>query len=377
VDLTLSPAEEAFRDEVRTWLTHNHPGPEPDGVEESFEFRLRWQGVLHRAGYAGISWPQEFGGRGASLMEQTIFQEERVRQRVPPPANLLGLVMGGPVVIAHGTLAQRRRFLEPILSGEEIWCQGFSEPNSGSDLASLSTRADRVDGGWRITGQKVWTSYAHRAKWCMLLARTADEPRYRNLTYFLCDMKQDGVEVRPLRQITGDAEFNEVFFDGAFVADENIIGEAGQGWTIAISTLMFERAGLSAASSLSIQLHLDELAALIRDHGRQNDPLIRKRFGELVVANETLRLNGFRGLSRVISSGIPGPEGSIAKIQWADINQRLGELALDVLASAGLASDPVWTHRLLRARANSIEGGTTEIQRNILAERVLELPRMR
>ena len=377
MDLTLSASEEAFRDEVRSWLEANHPGPEPKGIEESFDFRLRWQRTLHGAGYAGISWPKEYGGRGATLMEQTIFEEERVRHRVPAPANILGLIMGGPVVINHGTEEQRRRFLDPILSGEEIWCQGFSEPDSGSDLASLRTRAEKVDGGWHVSGQKVWTSFAHRAKWCMLVAKSGGEERHRNLVYLICDMKQKGVEVRPLRQATGDSEFNEVFFDSAFVPDENVIGEPGEGWKIAVATLSFERAGLSAASSLGIRLALDELAGLIRERGLQDDPLIRRRFGELVVANETLRLNGYRGLSRVIESGMPGPEGSIAKIQWASINQALGELALDVLGEDGVLREPVWTHRLLRARANSIEGGTSEIQRNILAERVLGLPRMR
>jgi alkylation response protein AidB-like acyl-CoA dehydrogenase len=377
MDLSLSPAELAFRDEVRSWLHDHHPGPEPQGSEQIIEHRLRWQRALFDAGYIGIAWPREHGGRGATVMEQAIFNEEMVRAKAPPPANVLGLVMGGPVVIAHGTDAQRARFLAPILSGEEIWCQGFSEPNSGSDLASLSTRAVHDDGGWSITGQKVWTSFAHRARWCMLLARSGDEPRYHNLTYFICDMKQPGVEVRPLRQATGESEFNEIFFNGAHVPEENIIGEVGDGWNVAITTLMFERAGLSAASALAIQHELDELAVLIRARGREQDGVLRRRLAELVVANETMRLNGYRGLSRVIEKGIPGPEGSMAKIQWADINQRVGELAYDVLGADGLAVDPVWTHRLLRARGNSIEGGTSEIQRNIIAERVLQLPRMR
>ena len=377
MDLTLSPSETAFRDEVRGWLREHRPGPEPESVEDIFDFRVRWQRTLFEAGYAGIAWPREYGGRGATLMEQAIFNEEMVRAKAPAPANIIGLVMGGPVIIKHGTPEQQARFLAPILSGEEIWCQGFSEPNAGSDLASLSTRAQRVDGGWRINGQKVWTSYAHRAAWCMLLARSGDEPRYRNLTFFICAMKQEGVEVRPLRQATGDSEFNEVFFNGAFVPDENVVGAVGDGWNVAITTLMFERAGLSAASALGIQHELTDLARLMRDHRMDRDPVMRRRFAELVVGTETLRLNGYRGLTGVIERGVPGPEGSMAKIQWADINQRLGELALDVLGSAALLDDPVWTRRALRARANSIEGGTTEIQRNILAERVLGLPKLR
>jgi alkylation response protein AidB-like acyl-CoA dehydrogenase len=233
------------------------------------------------------------------------------------------------------------------------------------------------DGHWKINGPKVWTSYAHRAAWCMLLAKSGGDERHRNLTYFICDMRQPGVEVRPLRQATGESEFNEIFFSDAVVPDGNVVGAVGDGWNVAITTLMFERAGLSAASALSIEMQLDELAALIRRRGREHDQVLRHRFSALVVDTETMRLNGYRGLSRAIERGVPGPEGSLAKIQWADINQRLGELALDVLGGDALAVDEVWTRRMIRARANSIEGGTSEIQRNIVAERVLKLPRMR
>jgi alkylation response protein AidB-like acyl-CoA dehydrogenase len=377
VDLSLSPSELHFRDEVRAWLAEHRPGPEPEATEEILDFRLRWQRTLFDAGYVGIAWPRQHGGRGATLMEQAIFNEEMVRAKAPPPANIIGLVMGGPVIITHGSDEQRARFLAPILNGDEVWCQGFSEPNAGSDLAALTTRAEQVDGGWKVNGQKVWTSFAHRAKWCMLLARSGGDERHRNLTYFICDMKQPGVEVRPLRQATGDSEFNEIFFNDAAIPDANRVGAIGDGWKVAITTLMFERAGLSASSALAIQMELDELAALIRERGREDEQLLRRRLSALIVDTETMRLNGYRGLSRVIEHGVPGPEGSLAKIQWADINQRLGELALDVLGADGLAVHPVWTRRMLRARANSIEGGTSEIQRNIIAERVLDLPRMR
>jgi alkylation response protein AidB-like acyl-CoA dehydrogenase len=377
VDLSLTASELAFRDTLRAWLVANHPGPQPQGTEASIDFRLRWQRTLFDAGYAGIAWPREHGGGGATLMEQAIFNEELVRAKAPAPANIIGLVMGGPVIITHGTDAQRARFLAPILNGDEVWCQGFSEPNAGSDLAALTTRAVHENGGWKANGQKVWTSFAHRAKWCMLLARTGDEQRHRNLTFFICDMKQPGVEVRPLRQATGDSEFNEIFFNDAAIPEENVVGKVGDGWNVAITTLMFERAGLSAASALAIQLTLDDLAALIRRRGRQDDVTVRRRLSSLVVATETMRLNGYRGLSRVIERGVPGPEGSLAKIQWADINQRIGELAMDVLDGDALVADPLWTQAMLRARANSIEGGTSEIQRNIVAERVLGLPRMR
>jgi alkylation response protein AidB-like acyl-CoA dehydrogenase len=378
MDLTLTPEEEAFRDEVRSWLEENHPGPEPDGEEPKFLFRRAWQRKMHEAGWAGISWPKEFGGRGATLIEQAIFSEEMARSKAPSPANVLGLVMGGPVVIAHGTEDQKERFLEPILSAEEIWCQGFSEPESGSDLASLKTKAVRDNGSWRVSGQKVWTTYAHEAKWCMLLARTdGDAPKHKGLTYFICDMEQDGVEVRPLRQITGEAEFNEIFFDGAHVDDENLIGGEGNGWMVAITTLMHERAGLGAASAISVRRDLDELIEEINERGRGDDPVIRQRIAELKIGVEALRLGSLRALTQQMKVGIPGPEGSIAKWEWAMLNQKLTELAADVLGPEALRPDAEWSYRLLRSRANSIEGGTTDVMKNIVAERVLGLPRLR
>ena len=378
MDLTLTPEEEQFRAELRAWLEQNHPGPEPLGANESFQFRRLWQHRMQQDRWAGLTWPREYGGRGATLMQSAIFNEEMVRAKVPSPANILGLVMGGPVLIAHGTEEQKKRFLEPILSADEIWCQGFSEPDAGSDLASLKTRAVKVDGGWTINGQKVWTSFAHHAKWCMLLARTDPEAKkHEGITYFLMDMEQPGVQARPLRQITGESEFNEVFIDDAFVPDENVVGKPGDGWKVAITTLALERAGLSLGSAVAIKIQLRELAALIREVGKANDPAVRQKFGELCVRAETMRLNGTRGLSQVIQHGVPGPEGSLVKIQWADINQAMTEFAVQVRGLEGLLDDTPWGYRMLRARANSIEGGTSEIQKNILAERVLMLPRLR
>jgi alkylation response protein AidB-like acyl-CoA dehydrogenase len=378
VDLTLTRAEESFRNQVRSWLGENNPGPEPEGEEAKFLFRRDWQQKMHEAGWAGISWPKEYGGRGASLIEQAIFSEEMARQKAPAPANVLGLVMGGPVVIAHGTEDQKERFLEPILSAAEIWCQGFSEPESGSDLASLKTKAVRENGSWRVSGQKVWTTYAHEAKWCMLLARTdTDAPKHKGLTYFICDMEQDGVEVRPLRQITGEAEFNEIFFEGAHVEDENLVGGEGNGWMVAITTLMHERAGLGAASAISVRRDLDELIEVINERGLGEDPVIRQRIAELKIGVEALRLGSLRALTQQMKVGIPGPEGSIAKWEWAMLNQKLTELAADVLGPEALRPGTEWSYRLLRSRANSIEGGTTDVMKNIVAERVLGLPRLR
>jgi alkylation response protein AidB-like acyl-CoA dehydrogenase len=378
VDLTLSPSEQEFRDELRSWLEENHPGEEPLSENEAFEFRREWQGRLHDGGYAGLSWPEEYGGRGATLIEQAIFGEEMSRAKAPSAANVLGLVMGGPVVIAHGTEEQKKRYLGPILSAEEIWCQGFSEPDSGSDLASLKTRAVKSNGEWVVTGQKVWTTLAHEAKWCMLVARTdQDAPKHQGLTYFLMDMEQDAVQVRPLRQITGEAEFNELFMEEAAIPDENVIGGVGNGWAVAITTLMHERAGIGAASAISVKIALGQLVELAKERGVADDPIVRQRIAQLEIEAEALRLNAWRGLTQIMRHGVPGPEGSLPKLQWASVNQGLTELAMEIRGDDGLLRDSEWTYRFLRARANSIEGGTTEILKNVVAERVLGLPKLR
>ncbi len=378
MDLTLSPQEEAFRAELRGWLDENHPGPEPEGDEAGFEFRRAWQRRLADARWAGLSWPEEYGGRGATLIEQALFNEEMARSRAPQMANVLGLVMGGPVVIAHGTEEQKRRYLGPILTGEEIWCQGFSEPEAGSDLAALKTRAVKSDGGWVVTGQKVWTTLAHHSKWCMLVARTDQEAaKHKGLTYFLMDMEQDGVQVRPLVQITREPEFNELFIEEAYIPDENVVGGVGNGWGVAITTLMHERAGLAFGLQVSLKIALGQLIDLIRERGLESDPVTRQRVAQLFIEAEALRLNAWRGLTQIMKTGIPGPEGSLPKWQWSDLNQALTEYAMEVRGAEAPLADSEWTYRFLRARANSIEGGTTEVLRNIVAERVLGLPRMR
>ena len=385
MDLRLSDSELVFRDELRAWLAANHPGREPVGDEAVFTFRRAWQRRLYEAGLAGVAWPKEYGGRGATLIEQAIYNEEVVRAKAPQAANILGLAMGGPTVIAHGTEEQRQRFLPPILSAEEIWCQGFSEPDAGSDLASVKTRAVRQGGEWVVTGQKVWTTYAHHAKWCMLVARTdPDARKHQGLTYFLMDMEQDAVQVRPLVQITGEAEFNELFIEEARIPAENIIGGEGNGWGVAITTLMHERATLAFGLQVSVQIALGELIETARslpggDGGQpaSADPIVRQRLAQLLIEAEVLRLNGYRGLTAIMRDGVPGPEGSLGKWHWSEVNQALTELAMDIEGPRAMLSGGDWTHRFLRARANSIEGGTTEILKNIVAERVLGLPRMR
>jgi alkylation response protein AidB-like acyl-CoA dehydrogenase len=314
-----------------------------------------------------------------------------VRADAPRTANVIGLVMGGPVVITHGSEEQKQRYLEPILSAEEIWCQGFSEPEAGSDLAALKTRAVKSNGEWRVTGQKVWTSLAHVSKWCMLVARTdPDAPKHQGLTYFLMDMEQEGIDVKPLRQITGDAEFNEIFMEDVRIPDENVVGGVGNGWAVAITTLMNERAGLAFAAQATVQIALRKLIEMAGSNSRNGksfakDPVIRDRLAQLMIESEIFRLTNYRGLTKIMKTGVPGPEGSLGKWQWADLNQALTELAMDIAGPYGpLTGDSEyaishgdWQHDFLRSRANSIEGGTTEILKNIVAERVLGLPKLR
>jgi alkylation response protein AidB-like acyl-CoA dehydrogenase len=280
--------------------------------------------------------------------------------------------------MTYGTPEQKERFLAPIVTAEEIWCQGFSEPEAGSDLASLKTRAVKDDGRWLITGQKVWTSGAQHSKWCMLVARTdAEAPKHKGLTYFLLDMEQEGVQIRPLRQITGEAEFNELFFEQAEVADENVLGGVGNGWKVALTTLMNERAGLAFFLQVRLRQMLDELLGEAERRGLLEDPVVADLLGELHVRAEVLRLTAYRGLTQVERYGQPGPEGSLTKWMWSETNQHLTQLAAELLGPEALLAGGRWSYELLRARGNTIEGGTTEILKNIVAERVLGLPRAR
>ncbi len=344
MDLTLSPSEQEFRDELRAWLAENHPGEDPPGDDEAFEHRRAWQRKLYEAGYAGFSWPKEYGGRGATLVEQALFGEEMARAKAPQPVNVLGMVMGGPVVITHGTDEQKERWLRPILTAEEIWCQGFSEPESGSDLASLKTRAVKSNGEWIVTGQKVWTTYAHKAKWCMLVARTdPDVAKHQGLTYFIMDMEQEEVQVRPLHQITREPEFNELFIEEARIPDENVVGGVGNGWAVAITTLMNERAGLGAAAAAGVRMGLEELKQLAHERGADEDPVIRQKLAQLTIEVELLRLNSWRGLTQIMKRGVPGPEGSLPKWQWGEINQDLTELAVEILGEEGAYWGSPWT----------------------------------
>jgi alkylation response protein AidB-like acyl-CoA dehydrogenase len=311
-------------------------------------------------------------------MEQLIFNDEMILAQAPEPINVIGLGMGGPVVIAHGTEEQKKRYLAPLLSAEEIWCQGFSEPNAGSDLSGLQTRAEDRGDHYLVNGQKVWTTLAQVAKWCMLLTRERKEVNPRDgLTYLLVDMESPGVEVRPLVQITGDAEFNEIFFKDVKVLKSQMLGEPGSGWAVAMTTLLHERGTLGMALATRAQITAAELAEHARKLGRGSDPLVRQMIAQHTIEARALQLNGYRAVTAVKRSGIPGPEGSILKLMWSELNQRMTETAVDIAGPAGLLHDGGWTYQFLRSRANTIEAGTSEVLRNILAERVLGLPRSR
>jgi alkylation response protein AidB-like acyl-CoA dehydrogenase len=379
MDLTFTEPETAFRDELRAWFGENPPGEAPEGDEDSaYAWRRDFQRRLADGGWAAVHWPVEFGGRGATMTQSAIFFEELARAKAPLPANVLGLLLAGPTIMIWGTPEQKERFLAPIVTAEEIWCQGFSEPEAGSDLASLKTRAVKDGEDWVVTGQKVWTSGAQYSKWCMLVARTDTEvPKHKGLTYFLMDMEQDAVQVRPLRQITGEPEFNELFIEEARIPGENVLGGVGNGWKVALTTLMNERAGLAFFLQVRLRQVLDELYAEADRRGLLEDPVVADELGELHMKAEVLRLTAYRGLSAIERYGQPGPEGSLTKWMWSETNQQLAQLAADLIGPEALGAGGSWSYELLRSRGNTIEGGTTDILKSIVAERVLGLPKAR
>ena len=396
MDFRDTPEEAAFREQLRTWLAENipegwgQPGhEEPQGAARLKWFR-DWSGKLYEAGFVGLTWPKAYGGYEQPITHQVIALEEFARSGAPEHMNVIGVGMAGPTIIAHGTEEQKQRFVKRILTCEDIWCQGFSEPGSGSDLASLSTRAVKDGGEWVINGQKVWSSFAHAADFCILVTRTdPDAPRHQGLTYFLLDMKLPGVEVRPLKQITGDSEFNEIFFSDVRVPDSAVIGGEGNGWNVAITTLMNERSSLGVALTVRMEVALRRLVELARSTKRNgataaDDPVIRDKIGELWSELQALRFTNYRSFSKFLQTGMPGPEGSTAKLVWSEGNQRLTKLALEIEGPYAMLSggehaveDGYWQRWQLRSRGNTIEGGTSEILRNIIAERVLGLPKSR
>jgi alkylation response protein AidB-like acyl-CoA dehydrogenase len=373
MDLNLTPDEQAFRDEFRAWLQENVF--EAKTVDEL----KRWQRTLFEGGWAGISWPKQYGGRGATLMQQAIFQEELALADAPHLIGTIGLSLVGPTIIAMGTDEQKSRHLSKILSGEEIWCQGFSEPNAGSDLASLGTRALKDGDDFLVNGQKIWTSFAHIADWCLLLVRTDFEaPKHKGITCLLADMHAPGVTVRPLRMMSGDAGFNEVFFDNVRISPSQVLGKVNEGWSTAIAALMNERANLGTGVQVIFRRNLNALIARARSMNRSADPIVRQKLAQAYLELEILRLNTNRALTSLSKSGVPGPEGSTLKLYWSEMNQRTQQTAQEVLGPYAQLSDfdnGAWQFSYLRARGNTIEAGTSEIQRNIIAERVLGLPK--
>jgi alkylation response protein AidB-like acyl-CoA dehydrogenase len=386
VDLAFSPADEAFRAELRAWLAAHVPRAADDAETPSLAdevARLRaWQRTLHAAGWVGIHWPKAYGGRGASVVQNYLLQEELAAARAPEIINRIGVNLVGPTLIAHGTEEQKRRFLPAILPAEELWCQLFSEPGAGSDLTALRTRAEPAPGGWVVSGQKVWTSYAQFARWGILLARTdPGAAKARGISYLICDMEAPGVSVRPLRQMTGSEEFNEVFLDGVFVPHEHLVGREHEGWRIATTTLAHER-GTSPRQLVIHRMLLDDLLRLARGPAAA-DPVLRQRLAAHFIDVEITRLNNWRTLSRLARDQPVGPESSFVKLFWSEMSQRMHDTLMTLLGPRGLCWQPgphaVAGGRLARSylyyRASTLFAGTSEIQRNILAERVLGLPR--
>ncbi|GAA0365237.1 acyl-CoA dehydrogenase family protein [Actinoallomurus spadix] len=389
MDFRDTPEEAAFRAELRSWLQENAPQRAVEGGRGDFEALRAWGGRLYDAGYVGITWPEEYGGRGLSPTYQAIYLEEASRADAPNHPGVIGLNMAGPTIIAWGTDEQKQRYLKPLLSGEEIWCQGFSEPGSGSDLAAGRTSAVLDGDHWVVNGQKVWSSYAHKADWCILVVRTdPDAPKHAGLSYLIVDMHAPGVTVRPLRQITGDPEFNEIFFDDVRVPRESILGRPGDGWKVAMTTLLHERGTLGFALSAELERMVNHLVDLVREEGPDgrrpaDDPLIRDAVAREWIEMQSLRFTNYRALTTLLETGIPGPEGSGVKLAWSEANQRLTSLAQSVYGLHAQVTgedapwNGFWQYWQLRSRGNTIEAGTSEILRNIIAERVLGLPKGR
>jgi len=381
VDLRDTPEEAAFRAGLRAWLETNLPEERRGGRggAQRFDdsFGREWSRLLYEGGYAGLTWPKEYGGAGAPYSFQAIFYEEMARASAPGHVGVIGLGMAGPTIMAHGSEEQKQAHLSKILSAEEIWCQGFSEPDAGSDLAAARTRAERRGDVYVVNGQKVWSSFAHIADFCIIVTQSdPDAPRYQNLTYLIVDMHAPGVEVRPLRQITGEAEFNEIFFNDVEVPVANRLGDEGQGWQVAMTTLLHERGTLGFALTAALESSVNKLLEVARERVN-GDAGTRERIATEWIELQALRYTNYRSLGTLQRTGIPGPEGSAIKLRWSEQNQRLTKLGRELLGPEGILDDGWWHHQQLRSRGNTIEAGTSEVLRNIVSERVLGLPKSR
>jgi len=396
MDFDFTPDQQKFRAEARTWLAENVPADlkgrafAASRADRHEVDRLRkWQRTLHKAGYVGLDWPAEYGGRGTSIMEQIILYEEMSHAEAPQPVNRGGISMLGPTLMSHGTQAQKARHLGKILNAEELWCQGFSEPNAGSDLANLQTRAVLEGDHYVLNGQKVWTSMAHVADWGFFLVRTDPvAAKHKGITFILVDMKTPGITIRPLRQITGEAEFNEVFLENVRVPASNVVGKVNEGWGVAITTLAHERDVLTMIRHISLRTALERLVALSKrtmkgGQPASKDAVLRQKIANLQVAERCLQLNGYRSLTKILQGGHPGPEGSTSKLFWSQVDTELADVATEIIGpysqikapSALAPDDGQWEFYALLARGSGIRAGTSEILRNILGERVLGLPK--
>ena len=390
MDFRFGADDEAFRNEVRTWLSENLTGEYAalggaggPADETGWDVRREWERLLGGAGWIGLGWPPGVGGRGASITQQLIFNEEYARANAPARISFFGEGLLGPTLIAFGTDEQKQRFLPAILRAEELWCQGFSEPDAGSDLANVKTRAVLDGDEWVVTGQKVWTTLAHRSDWCFVVCRTdADVPKHKGLSFILCPMEQAGVEVKPLKQLTGSAEFNEVFFNEARTPASMIVGDPGEGWKVAMGTLGFERGTAFLAQQLRFEQECGDVIEHAKKHDLARDPLVRQRLADAWIGVQIMKYNGFRTLTGLLATGSPGPEASIGKLYWSTWHQRLGELEMqlmgpwsEVLGDAEPYDLDDFQSSFLLSRAETIYTGSSEIQKNIIGERVLGLPR--
>ncbi len=411
MDFRDTPSEAAFREEVRTWLAEHlvgefaalggRGGP---ADEENWDVRIEWERILGRDRWVGMSWPVEVGGRGLDFAQQVIFNEEYAKANAPARISFFGEGLFAPTLIQFGTDEQKRRFLPKIQSVEELWCQGFSEPNAGSDLANVQTRGVLDGDEWVINGQKVWTTLAHRADWCFVVTRTDPESAetkagatggerepgstikasHHGLSYLLVPMHQPGIEVRPLRQMTGSSEFNEVFFTDARTAKENVLGPVGEGWKVAMATLGFERGTAFMSQQLAFQREMAELIEVAQKNGAATQPTIRDALARHYIGVQIMKYNGMRMLTNLVQRGVLGPESSIGKLYWTNWHRNLGETAMDVLGADAMIVDRAGNgeyhlgdlhQAFMASRAETIYAGSSEIQRNIIGERVLGLPR--
>jgi alkylation response protein AidB-like acyl-CoA dehydrogenase len=389
MDLRFSAEDEQYRLQLRQWLEDHMPSePSPSEQDAAFAYRRAWQRKLYEGGWVGIHWPKAYGGQGATLVQQAIYAQETARARAPQPANGLGISIVGPTLIEHGTEEQKKRYIPKILNADEIWCQGFSEPNSGSDLASLQTKAVLDGDEFVVNGQKIWTSLGQYADWCILLVRTDPHaPKHKGITFLLVDMHSPGVTVRPLKQITGHAEFNETFFDNVRVPRANVVGDINDGWRIAMTTLTYERGISTLATQVRMKQQLDAMidyARTSRNNGRTlaQDPVLRQQLAAAYIRVEIMLLNLYRGITTQLRGQPPGPEASLTKLYWSELDKWMQELGMtlqgpyaQLLRESKHAVAGDWQYNFLRSRAGTIYSGTSEIQKNIIGERVLGLPK--